>query len=272
MIKLKNKYFESWYDMEIEDSQILHKIIELQSSIIKGINIKTMLHENIDFYLAKSGADIITVYMHEEEQLHLDCILEKDKVFAHLLKKYVFDKKNFRWEKFVDNCDKHFSSKIKHDNFTDLYQIFKGFLSKKDATAFTYELQMKNAVMMPMMCDCNKQKIIGYACFFFQSDNEVEIKKLEAVKTSFQTILQTLYDRVNNTFYTKCVRIDEDMKLLTSQEKKIVQKVLKGTSYPEIAVILDISINTLKTHMKHIFYKYNVNSKIELYNKLNANI
>jgi len=68
------------------------------------------------------------------------------------------------------------------------------------------------------------------------------------------------------------VRIDEEMKLLTSQEKKIVRKVLEGTSYPEIAAILDISINTLKTHMKNTFNKYNVSSKIELYNKLHAYI
>lgn len=257
--------------MYIEDSQILHKIIELQSSIIQGRNIKTLLHQNIDFYLAKSGADIITIYMHDEEQINVDYILEKHRLFAHLLKKYIFDKKNFNWKRFVNNCDKHFAFKIKHDNFTELYSVFRGFLSKKEATAFTNELQMKNGITMPMYTD-NNQEIIGYACFFFQSDNEVDIKKLEAVKRSFQTILQPLYDREHNTFYSKCVRIDEDIKLLTSQEKKIVQKVLKGTSYHEIAVLLDISINTLKTHMKHIFYKYNVNSKIELYNKLNAYI
>ena len=257
--------------MEIEDSQILNKIIELQSSIIQGGNIKTMLHQNIDFYLAKSGADIITIYMHDEEQINIDYILEKHRLFAPLLKKYIFDKKNFNWKRFVDNCDKHFAFKTKHDNFTELYSVFKGFLSKKEANAFTNELQMKNGITMPMYTD-NNQEIIGYACFFFQSNNDVDIKKLKAVKTSFQIILKPLYDREHNTFYTKCVRIDEDMKLLTSQEKKIVRKVLEGTSYPEIAVILSISINTLKTHMKHIFYKYNVNSKIELYNKLNAYI
>lgn len=257
--------------MEIEDNQILHKIIELQSCIIQGRNIKAMLHQNIDFYLAKSGADIIAVYMHKEEQVNVDYILEKHRLFAHLLKKYIFDKKNFKWKKFVNNCDKHFASKIKHDNITDLYQIFRGFLSKKDASAFTDELEMKNAIMIPMYAYDN-QEIIGYVCFFFQSDIEADIKKLEAVKTSFQIILQPLYDREHNTFYTKCVRIDEEMKLLTCQEKKIVRKVLEGMSYPDVAAQLCISNNTIKTHMKNIFNKYNVNSKIELYNKLNAYI
>lgn len=258
------------FEMRIEDNEILHKIIELQSCIIQGRSIKAMLHKNIDYFLEKSGADIITIYMHkEEEQVNADYILEKHRRFAHLLKKYVFDKKNFKWEKFVENCDKHFANKIKHDSITDLYQIFRGFLSKKDADAFTKELQMKNAIMMPMYTFGNKD-IIGYVSFFFQSDVEVDIKKLDEVKKSFQIILQPLYDMENNTLFTKCVRIDEDMKLLTSQEKKIVRKVLEGMSYPDIAAALSISINTLKTHMKNIFNKYNVSSKIELYNKLNA--
>ena len=255
--------------MEIEDKQILHKIIELQSCIIQGRNIKTLLHTNTDFYLNKSGADIITVYVHEEEHVNVDYILEKDRLFAHLLKKYIFNKKNFKWDKFVHNCDKHFASNIGHDKITNLYQIFRGFLPKRLAEEFTDELQMKNAIMMPMY-HYDNQEIIGYVCYFFQTDTEIEIKKLEEVKTSFQVILQSLYDREHTTYYTKCVRIDEDMKLLTSQEKKIVRKVLEGMSYPDVAAMLGISINTLKTHMKNIFNKYNVNSKIELYNKLNA--
>lgn len=209
--------------------------------------------------------------MHKEEQVHVDYILEKHRHFAHSLKKYVSDKKSFKWDKFVKNCDKHFVSNRTPKSITDLYQIFRGFLSKKDSYAFTDELKMKNAFMITMYAYDNKE-IIGYVCFFFQSDVEVDIKKLEAVKISFQTILQPLYDREHNTFFTKCVRIDEDMKLLTSQEKKIVRKVLEGATYPEVAASLDISINTLKTHMKSTFYKYNVNSKIELYNKLNSYI
>lgn len=257
--------------MEIEDKQILHKIIELQSCMIQGKNIKALLHKNIDFYLGKSGADIITVYMHEDAHVNVNYILERHRLFAHLLKKYVLDKNNFKWDKFVENCDKHFASQINYDKITHLYQIFKGFLSKKKSEKFTNELGMKSAIMMPMY-HYDKREIIGYVCFFFLSDIETDIEELEAIKTSLQILLQPLYDQENNIFYTKCVRIDENMKLLTSQEKKIVRQVLEGLPYPEIAAILGISINTLKTHMKNIFNKYNVNSKIELYNKLNTHL
>lgn len=254
----------------IDDNDILHRIIELQSCIIQGRSIKPVLHQNIDFYLEKSGADIITVTMHHEEQAQVDYVLERRRHFAHLLKKYAFDKKHFTWEKFVAAFRKHFSSKIHYYRVTELCKVFNVFLSEKESAAFRDELKMKQAIMMPVVAYDNKE-IIGYICFFFQSDTEADIKKLEAVKTAFQIILQPLYDSVNHTFFTKCVRIDEKMELLTPKEKKIVHCVLDGASYPEVAAALHISINTLKTHMKNIFTKYNVNSKIELYHKLNGN-
>lgn len=254
----------------IDDHEILYRIIELQSCIIHGRNIKPLLHKNTDFYLEKSGADIITVTMHHEEEAKVDYVLERHRHFAHLLKKYAFDKKHFKWEKFAANFSKHFSSKIDYYRITELCKVFKVFLSEKQTAAFNDELKMKQAIMLPIFAYDNKE-IIGYICFFFQSDVEVDIKKLKAVKTAFQIILQPLYDSEKNTFFTKCVRIDENLELLTPKEKKIVHYVLEGASYPETAAALHISVNTLKTHMKNIFNKYNVNSKIELYHKLNGN-
>lgn len=253
----------------IKDYEILHKIIELQSCIIHGRNIKPLVHKNIDFYLEKSGADIITVYMPHNEHVQVDYVLERHRHVAHLLKKYAFDKKDFKWKKFAANFQKHFSSEIHYYRVTELCKVFKVFLSEKEADAFGNELKMKQAIMMPIYAYDNKE-IIGYVCFFFHSDGQADIKKLEAVKTAFQIILQPLYDSERHTFFTKCVLIDEKMELLTPQEKKIVHCVLEGASYPEVAAELHISINTLKTHMKNIFHKYNVNSKIELYNKLNG--
>ncbi len=257
--------------MEIEDTQTLHKIIELQSCIIEGRNVKAILHKNIDYFLEQSGADIITVYMHEHEMVNPEYILEKNRLLAHLLKKYVFNKKNFRWEEFVANCDKHFALGLKHDMITELYQLFRGFISKREATSFTEELQMKSAMMMPIFSFDNKEKI-GYICFIFQSDIDIDMEKIKTVKHMLETLLRPMYDKEVNTLYSRCIRIDEEMRFLTNQERKIVRHVLTGESYANIAQTLDISINTLKTHMKNIFNKSNVSSKIELFNKYNIRL
>ncbi|MCK5788975.1 MAG: hypothetical protein KAH32_08245, partial [Chlamydiia bacterium] len=135
--------------INITDHEVLHKIIDFQSCIIEGRSIKALIHKNVDFFLSKSGADVITVYMHAHENVKPEYILSKDRHFEHQLKKYIFGKKSFKWYKFVENCNNYFASGLKYEKVTELYEIFKGFMSKKDANAFTKEMQIKHAVVMP---------------------------------------------------------------------------------------------------------------------------
>lgn len=51
---------------------------------------------------------------------------------------------------------------------------------------------------------------------------------------------------------------------LTPTEKKVLQKLLEGKSNKEISESLEISINTVKTHLKKVFKKTNAKSRIEL--------
>jgi len=51
---------------------------------------------------------------------------------------------------------------------------------------------------------------------------------------------------------------------LTHREKEILQLLVKGFSYKEIAASCFISIQTLNTHIKNIYQKLNVHSRTEL--------
>lgn len=72
-------------------------------------------------------------------------------------------------------------------------------------------------------------------------------------------------------FYNKAENADDDeIKLtnkypnLTDRENEIVDLLLTGRTYKMIAEELYLSQNTIKTHIKNIYSKYNVNSKVEL--------
>ena len=52
--------------------------------------------------------------------------------------------------------------------------------------------------------------------------------------------------------------------LLTDQEKRIVRSLTEGLMYKEICGTLDISLNTLKYHVKNIYAKCQVQSRSEL--------
>lgn len=52
--------------------------------------------------------------------------------------------------------------------------------------------------------------------------------------------------------------------MLTSKEQQIVQCIVDGMSYKLIADRLNISINTVRHHIRHIYKKLQVNSKAEV--------
>ncbi len=51
--------------------------------------------------------------------------------------------------------------------------------------------------------------------------------------------------------------------LLTDREKEVLEAMVKGLSNRDIAQVLDISENTIKTHVKHIFNKLDVSGRTE---------
>ena len=51
---------------------------------------------------------------------------------------------------------------------------------------------------------------------------------------------------------------------LTEREKEILNLLIKGNSYKEIAAGIYISVETLNSHIKNIYRKLNVHSRSEL--------
>lgn len=51
---------------------------------------------------------------------------------------------------------------------------------------------------------------------------------------------------------------------LTNKEKEVLQLLVKGYSYKEISSLINISIETLNSHIKNMYRKLNVHSRSEL--------
>ena len=51
---------------------------------------------------------------------------------------------------------------------------------------------------------------------------------------------------------------------LTEREKEVLQLLVKGLSYKEIAGLCFITVQTLNSHIKNIYQKLNVHSRSEL--------
>ena len=50
---------------------------------------------------------------------------------------------------------------------------------------------------------------------------------------------------------------------LSKRERSVLDCVSRGLTYPEVACALGISVNTVRTHVRHLYAKLDVNTKVE---------
>jgi DNA-binding CsgD family transcriptional regulator len=79
------------------------------------------------------------------------------------------------------------------------------------------------------------------------------------------------YDNMSQSQQTDIVRQVKTLDPLTVREQEVLQLILSGKSNREIARALFISENTVKTHARSIFSKYDVSSRAELISTLLKN-
>ena len=79
------------------------------------------------------------------------------------------------------------------------------------------------------------------------------------------------YDNMSQSQQTDIIHQIKTLDPLTVREKELLQLILSGKSNREIAGTLYISENTVKTHIRNIFSKYDVSSRVELVSTLLKN-
>jgi len=252
--------------MTIDQITLLEKIIALQSSIIEGKSIRSILLQETSFFQVESGAEVIAVCLENEDRVDIELILEERQQFLSLLSKYRLLPKHMSLNKFIEQCNSHFKVSNERVRIESLHEIFDGNLTKKKTILFEKEMAFDHALLYPIHNKLGKK--IGLVIYLFSKSSLEKSKKLLQLTEVFELLLTPFYDEKRRVLRAKCVQIDEKMQRLTEKEKLITQRVLLGKPHKVIAEEVDISMNTLKTHMKNIFSKYGVRSKIELHNKL----
>ena len=64
-------------------------------------------------------------------------------------------------------------------------------------------------------------------------------------------------------FFKRRTKTESELKQLSAREMEILRELSKGYRYKEIADRLDIGIETVRTHVHHIYEKLHVESRVE---------
>ena len=256
----------------LSEEALNKRIILIQSCLIAGHSFRAIMHHQTGFIQQATGADLMAMCIEQKQQLGMEFLGPSKRAVLTLLKKYKIRAQSLRLEKFLHH---YHSDLLTHGHVLEVHsleKVFEGLLSKDQCHAFSKELGFKSAFIHSLFSF--EEVHIGYVVYFYLRDHIPNASSLEAITVLLQTIIRPLYEPGTETFYSKCIRLsNQELEMLTLTEKRILRQLIKAKTNADIAEQMHLSINTIKTHTKHIFSKLNVNSKLELFNKLkNLNV
>lgn len=91
---------------------------------------------------------------------------------------------------------------------------------------------------------------------------------IKAVHTGGSFMSPAIARKVVSSFQQKPKQVSEAYQNLSAREKEILDLLAKGLRYKEVSAELFISIETVRTHIRNIYDKLQVNSRTEALNKI----
>ncbi|BCN93311.1 hypothetical protein THMIRHAM_10960 [Thiomicrorhabdus immobilis] len=255
---------------DVTDIDMLQQTINIQSCLMAGHSIEAIFRNESHYIFEESGADMGGLCILQKDSLQLEFILEKSNIFHGLLKRYHLQSHTLVLDTLKKKNAKAFTAGEEYTVTDSIEDLLIDSISKQKIKHFEESHAFNHMVVFPLFSF--EQQIIGCIFFGFLGASQPEIEKLTKIKKMIETVIRPFHDEKTRMFQGKCIQINNDIPLLTAKEKHILKKLLAAKSYSDIAKEMHISVNTVKTHVKHIYAKYEVNSKLELANKVNAGL
>lgn len=90
------------------------------------------------------------------------------------------------------------------------------------------------------------------------------VKSIFEIQDGGSVISPKIIKRIVDNFYSSEKHFDRSLQTLTNREKEIVSWLLKGYPYKLIAVKTGIKLDTVRSHIRKIYDKMDVNSRSEI--------
>ena len=249
-----------------ENFTLLLKSNEMMQGLLKRQSIQEVLRKQSDYFLSRSGAELIVVFVKRREGDYAEFVFEKRKTLLGLMRRYNLNLDCGAVAEALSNAMGSAAQKP-YKRVKALCPLLKGVIADRNCRNFVDRAALEEVLLFPIHLQNGRQ--IGLISYYYTTQTaSVDTAELEQLSATLENIISLLYDEETGALFSRYVQVDDMMPKLTPKERKIVNRVLEGESYPSVAEAMGVSINTLKTHMKNIFAKYGVCSKLELQRKI----
>ena len=250
----------------ITDIEMLQQTINIQSCLMSGHSIEAIFRNESSFIFDETGAEMGALCTFNHNLLQLEFMIEKKNIFHHFLKSYGLHSDTLVLEtigKKLINSVKQEHEYIRKNN---IEEFFIDSVSKDKIKHLQNLNKITESLILPIFSF--EDRLIGCLYLCFTENEQIDVERLLDIRKMMQTVIRPFYDEKTRRFTSKRIEMNRDIPILTNKEKHVLKKLLSAKSYSEIADELNISVNTVKTHVKHIYAKYEVKSKLELANKI----
>ena len=254
----------------ITDIDMLQQTINIQSCLMAGHSIEAIFRNESSFIFDETRAQMAALCTFNHNSLQLEFMIEKNNISHHFLKSYGLQSDTLVLEtlaKKIINTVKEDHQYIRKNTIED---FFIDSVSKDKIKHFQNFYNLTESLVLPIYSFENR--LIGCLFLCFTESDKINIERLLDIRKMMQTVIRPFYNKKTRCFTSKRIEMSREAPILTNKEKHVLKKLLSAKSYAQIAEELNISVNTVKTHVKHIYAKYEVKSKLELANKVNAGL
>lgn len=201
-------------------------------------------------------------------------IVEDDKDIRLGIQKYLSHQKEFLCEIAAESVEE-FLAKTKQGEFPDVILSDIGLPGMSGIDGMRLIKEEHPDVDIVMLTVYNDwQKIFdslraGASGYLLKNTPLTDIKKaIETVRAGGSVMSPEIARKVMEYFSTpSTIEQKTPESVLTPKEKEIVIGLVDGLSYKMLADRMDISIDTIRFHIKNIYKKLHVNSKAEVISK-----
>jgi len=201
-------------------------------------------------------------------------IIEDDPNLRHNLEVFIHTQKDTLLSFSLNSVEQFLDRKVDYEEpFIVFCDLGLPGISGKEGITFIRQLWQETYVVVitgtddeETIYDCIERGANGYVVKPFKIQeliNQIDIIRNGGALMSPQVALK-LFKQIQK----QTVALETSNYGFTPREKQVVDELLKGLSYKEIASVLGISSTTVNDHLKNVYPKMGVRTKAELMRKI----